>query len=186
MITLLKNSDYKESLWKNGKGKTSQIAIFPPEAEVSKNNFIWRISSATVTKSDPFSQYSGYERQLVVWKGNGLKLNNVPLQPNSPITFSGDDDIQCELIGADPVVDLGIIYDKKKVHAQLEVLILAPGEYFKLGPGVHFLILGSGEDCSINNLEIQVGETLRIENEREIILRGNNQQPVRVFHIALT
>ncbi len=186
MITLLKKSDYKETLWKNGKGKTSQIAIFPPEAEVSRNNFTWRISSATVTKSDPFSHFSGYERQLIVWKGQGLKLNNVPLLPNSAIVFSGDDDIQCELIGADPVVDFGVIYDKKKVHAQLSILNLIPRESFNLEKtDLHFLFFIDGENCSVNNLKIQTGETLRIENESSIILSGENQQPIRAFHIAL-
>lgn len=185
MITLLKNSDYQEALWKNGLGKTLQIAIFPPEANVSQNNFIWRISSATVTADCPFSHFSDYERLLVIWKGNGLKLNDNILLPNAPISFSGDDDIQCDLLGTLPVVDLGIIYDKKKVHAKLSVLKLIPGESINPGTGLHFLFLASDHNCIINDIQLGAGETLKIENEISIHQSGDNQQDTTLFHIAL-
>ena len=91
MITLLKKTDYKESLWKNGKGKTSEIAIYPKSSTLKGNDFLWRISSAEVNHSDWFSLFPGYERKLVIWKGAELLLNNKPLHQNIPLTFSGDD-----------------------------------------------------------------------------------------------
>lgn len=186
MITLLKKSDYQQSLWKNGRGKTSQIAIDPPNSEVSKNNFLWRISSATVASADPFSPFMGYERQLVVWQGAGLKLNKTSLLPYSPITFSGAIDIQCELIGSDPVIDLGVIYDKEKISAQLSVQNYFSNSTINLGAGIHFLFLAEGSECSINDFTMQKGDTLKIVDQKILHLQHGTNSSFTFFLISLT
>lgn len=185
MITLLKKSSYTKSLWKNGKGETWQIAIDPPNAEVAKNNFSWRLSSATVTAANLFSSFSGYQRQLVVWQGTGLKLNNTPLLPYSPITFSGDSEIQCELLGADAVIDLGVIYNKEKTRAKLSVEHFLPGSSIQLGKGIHFLFLAEGEECLISNLLLEKGDTLKVVDEEILHIAPGAISSFTFFLISL-
>ena len=53
--------------WKNGGGTTREIAVFPPGAGM--DDFIWRLSMATVEQAGPFSAFPGIERTLAVLDG---------------------------------------------------------------------------------------------------------------------
>jgi len=120
MIKKLKLSDCTEGLWKNGQGKTRQVAIYPHEATLAENNFLWRLSSATILGDNSFSSFPGFDRWLIVWKGEGLFLNGKKLLPHSPLHFKGEDEIHCKLLN-DQVTDLGIIFDREKCKAELKV-----------------------------------------------------------------
>lgn len=185
MITKLLKSDYKESLWKNGKGKTLQIAIFPPDAEVNKNNFLWRISSATISSPGPFSHFPGYKRQIIIWKGEGLKLNNVPLLPYSPITFSGETDVECVLLGTADVIDLGVIYQKDKITAQISVRKYSSDSTITLRPSLHFLFWAQGNECFLNNFKMDAGDSLKIENEHTLHLKCPQHTQATFFLVTL-
>lgn len=139
MIISLQKSQYLDTLWKNGAGQTKQIAIFPTNSSIAGNNFLWRISSATVNSKNNFSQFIGYERILVVLSGDGLILNGTPLLPYEPLEFSGDLPIECSLMNELPVIDLGVIYNKFKFTAQMEVIDLEANASIHLGIGVHFI-----------------------------------------------
>ncbi|MBC7370249.1 MAG: HutD family protein, partial [Bdellovibrionaceae bacterium] len=95
--------------WKNGGGSTSQIQIFPQDADPAGESFLWRLSSAAVTGPGPFSLFKGYDRWLVILRGDGLVLNGTNLQSEKPFKFSGDVPIHCQILG-DEVIDLGLIY----------------------------------------------------------------------------
>lgn len=185
MITLLKKSSYIESLWKNGKGKTSEIAIFPENATVMANNFLWRISSAKVNQSDPFSHFPNCERQLVVWIGDGLLLNGTPLLPNSPLTFSGEENINCDLINQTPVIDFGIIYKKESITACLEVLASATPTSIELDQGIHFLFLAEGDDCIISGNKLEAGDSLKIENEEKVFISSQSHATLTFYQIKI-
>src|SRR5690242_2263309 len=92
---LLHPHDYRTMKWKNGKGSTAEIAIFPPEAQFSEDPFFWRLSSARVTEGGPFSDFPGYHRYLTLLKGEGLKLHfgaeeqEVVLKKGISCEFSG-------------------------------------------------------------------------------------------------
>lgn len=59
MLQIIKKDEYQVMPWKNGKGFTSQIDINPATATLAGQNFLWRISSATIKGSDPFPQFPG-------------------------------------------------------------------------------------------------------------------------------
>ena len=138
MITLLKKSAYKESLWKNGQGKTSEIAIYPVGSSLEDNDFFWRISSAEVNQSTWFSVFKNCERKLVIWKGAGLLLNKQPILQNSPLTFSGEEKVFCEMLESFPIIDFGIIYKKDLVKVELNLLIIETPLELMLAEGLHF------------------------------------------------
>jgi uncharacterized protein len=57
--------------WKNGGGVTREAIRVPSEAEA----FGWRVSFAQIDASGPFSDFSGYERHMVLLRGAGVRLN---------------------------------------------------------------------------------------------------------------
>jgi environmental stress-induced protein Ves len=56
--------------WKNGGGVTREAIRVPPIAEA----FSWRVSFAQIDASGPFSDFSGYERHMVLLRGAGVRL----------------------------------------------------------------------------------------------------------------
>jgi len=67
MMTLQPAQTRPAAPWKNGKGVTREIAIFPPGATI--DNFDWRVSIADVSEGGNFSNFPGIDRQLVVLDG---------------------------------------------------------------------------------------------------------------------
>ncbi len=116
----LKSSDYRSQPWKNGQGETKEIAISPLNANFPNDKFLWRLSSATIHSVNPFSLFPGYDRLLVVWQGEGLALNGERLPVNRPKMFAGEEPIECAPLGP-KIVDLGLIFDRAKIAAQLKV-----------------------------------------------------------------
>lgn len=72
-MRILRAGDHKRMPWKNGKGETVEIAVFPPDASI--NDFDWRISMATVAEDGPFSIFPGIDRTLAILNGNGMVLD---------------------------------------------------------------------------------------------------------------
>lgn len=72
MIRNLHSSQFREMLWKNGKGKTVEIFRYPKERET---DFLWRISKAKVVENGEFSSFTGYRRSISVLEGAGINLN---------------------------------------------------------------------------------------------------------------
>ena len=59
-------------------GKTTQLGIFPKNADVKKKDFIWRLSTATCKKDKAkFTDYTGFNRVLIPLEGE-VKLEHKP------------------------------------------------------------------------------------------------------------
>jgi uncharacterized protein len=111
------------SPWKNGGGSTRTLSIKPPGAGM--DTFLWRISLAEVNSPGDFSQFPGIDRTILLWQGNGLVLKTFDWsftlqQPFLPVSFSGDDQIACDLI-AGPTTDLNIMVRRGAGHAVVQV-----------------------------------------------------------------
>ncbi len=59
--------------WKNGQGQTVELAINPGGGLL---DFDWRLSMAAVVEDGVFSDFSGYQRHLVLIEGEGLTLKH--------------------------------------------------------------------------------------------------------------
>ncbi|WII73577.1 HutD family protein [Bdellovibrio sp. 22V] len=176
--------EYKVMPWKNGLGVTSQISLVPDDAAFPDGDFLWRVSSATVRTSSAFSLFPGYDRFLVVWRGRGLKLNGDLLPPLKPLWFSGDDEIECELLG-DEVIDVGVIFRREKVRADMTVETWSAGEERTLhvDQGCHYLFCAQGSFMA-NDIGISEGETLRIDSLTESRVKSRTEG--LIFHIRLS
>lgn len=124
----LRPSDYRVMPWKNGGGSTTELAIEPAGSGLS-DPFLWRVSSARVAASGPFSTFPGYERSLMLLEGAGLLLDLESKgrqrlkHPGQVLAFSGDDAASAALIQG-PCVDFGVISDPRRVRTSLEWLTL--------------------------------------------------------------
>ena len=186
--TLLKRSTYPIVDWKNARGKTAEIVVFPPEASLTKGTFLWRLSSATVTEAGPFSAFPGYERYLALVEGKGLRLQFanggrvLNVKPGEVCQFSGDEPISCEL-PAGKIADLNLIVQKSTVKAEFKIITLPlKPRSFSLEGKCGFVFGVSGTVVASvypgeTKFQIQEGDTLRVdcpendpEGERLILL----------------
>lgn len=98
---MLDPADYRAMPWKNGGGRTLEIATAPAGADLA--SFAWRISIADVDRDGPFSAFPGVDRTLVLLQGNGMRLVGdagtleVPA-PYATAAFPGEASLRCELV----------------------------------------------------------------------------------------
>jgi hypothetical protein len=97
--------------WKNGGGQTAEILCHPPGAGF--DGFGWRVSTARVVQSGPFSRFAGVTRWLAVLEGGRLELDlpggRLAIGPDdAPVSFSGEATCDCRHSGP-PVLDLNLM-----------------------------------------------------------------------------
>jgi len=114
---VLTPADYRRTAWKNGGGRTTEIAVGPPDALLT--NFDWRVSVADVEQDGRFSVFPGVERKLLLLAGEGMRLTGAgpPLDlqaPFEPVTFAGDTAVMCTLVGG-PVRGFNLMV-RRNVH----------------------------------------------------------------------
>jgi len=97
--------------WRNGLGSTVELLAETP----NKNEaFSWRLSIASVANDGPFSDFSGYDRTLLLLEGSGITLNKpngVFKVLNSSLdyaNFKGEDLIDATLHNG-PIKDFNIM-----------------------------------------------------------------------------
>lgn len=119
-VTLHRASDFLDMPWKNGGGRTLQLAIEPAQAGLS--DFDWRVSMATITQSGPFSLFPGCDRSILLIEGAfQIELEGARLaldRPFVPHSFSGDAPAHCTLL-AGPARDFNVITRRSRVNAKL-------------------------------------------------------------------
>lgn len=169
--------------WKNGLGTTAQIDLFPAEAPFPSDSFLWRLSSAVVKTSSPFSTFPRCERLLTVLQGAGLLLNQKPLKTFEVLQFSGEENIHCELL-ADEVTDLGLIYRRDQVRAHMQIQELNESEEISFQSGVHYLFSVSGK-IMVQDQVLEKGDCLCLEGPHEVILSAAAPTKYCTIHVEL-
>ncbi len=122
MFKIITPAHYQTIAWKNGKGVTTELAI---NSGATLANFDWRLSIASVVENGGFSDFSGYQRQLILLSGNGIKLTHDARQvdqltlPLSMAVFDGACHTVGELIGG-PVEDFNVMTKQKTFKADVK------------------------------------------------------------------
>ena len=114
--------------WKNGGGQTAEIAVSPPGAGFE--NFDWRISTAVVAASGPFSSFAGVDRVLTVLEGGAIALSVGGQERRldaaaAPYSFPGDVPAAARLEG-EAILDFNVMV-RRPLHAKVVRGPLAPG-----------------------------------------------------------
>jgi uncharacterized protein len=124
MHRVLTPVDYRQTAWKNGGGRTTELAVHPEAADFA--HFAWRISVADVVKDGAFSVFGGVDRTLVLLRGAGVRLTSegAALEirvPFEPVTFSGDLPYECALY-AGPVQDFNLMVRRSVARGEVDVV----------------------------------------------------------------
>lgn len=134
--------------WKNGGGETVEIAVSPDGA--SFDDFAWRISSALVVRSGPFSALPGIDRTLCITSDGAIELAvagapTLRLDRSSPpYRFSGDDAAQAMLLG-EPVRDFNVMTRRGVCRHLVEALDLSGTRFVPVGADLVALFIVAGE-----------------------------------------
>ena len=114
--------------WKNGGGSTREIAAHPSGAGIA--DFDWRVSLAEVAQDGPFSAFPGVDRQILLWRGAGLRLRDGASidhdldRPGQPFAFDGEAPVSATLLGG-PTWDLNVMTRRGRWRAEVLTLRVA-------------------------------------------------------------
>ncbi|HWU75284.1 MAG TPA: HutD family protein [Rhodanobacter sp.] len=117
--------------WKNGLGRTRQIAVHP---EGSNNgDFAWRVSMAEVDSAAPFSCFPGIDRTIVLLDGAGFTMTldgertHALTTPWVPFDFPGESAVKVALAGGS-TRDFNLMVRREHARGRVQVWHEA-GEY---------------------------------------------------------
>jgi hypothetical protein len=160
-VAVLRPADFREMAWRNGRGRTLELAIEPAEADLE--SFEWRVSMATVGSSGAFSKFPGCDRVIVLLDGKGFTIGNrVVDRPLEPVRFDGDEEIDCRLIDG-PVRDFNVITRRTRARAEVTVV---RGGCEAAGPlTLVYVVEGRAE---VAGVEVVAGELAKLRGRGRI------------------
>lgn len=125
MSRILREHDCPSVAWKNGQGRTRQLAIFPDAAD--SDEFLWRVSVAEVDSAAPFSSFPGIDRQIALLRGAGFTMTldrrqrHALVTPFEPFAFAGEADVEVELVDG-ATQDFNLMLRRGKADGRIDVL----------------------------------------------------------------
>ncbi len=125
MINIISPENFTTSLWKNGKGKTTELAI-SDNSSIAK--FIYRLSIADVSEDGMFSNFCGLTRKLILLEGEGITLTHNDttidslMKPLNYACFDGGYQTYGQLKNG-PIVDFNLMYDPKVYRNKLQTYL---------------------------------------------------------------
>jgi environmental stress-induced protein Ves len=167
--TILGPDTFRTMPWRNGLGTTIELL---KQNLADGDGFAWRLSMADVTTDGEFSNFSGYDRTLLLLEGNGLTLDCAGarqrlVKPLQAARFRGEDSTFATLSGG-PVKDFNIMTHRQHcaarvasavhpaestidVAADILLVYAVDGELGMNGDGFDDLKLPAGHLCVLRN-----------------------------------
>ncbi len=158
-LQIIRRSSFKRTPWKNGGGFTHEVFRVPPTSEP----FLWRVSVAQIESSGPFSDFTGYDRKMVLLQGRGIALkfgsgeHRVLRSIADFVEFDGAMPTHCELIDG-PCLDLNLMV-AKSLRSTLRLECLTEKLPVAANRGETTLIFGIQGPLSLDS---DAGETARL------------------------
>jgi len=135
---IIRAADMIAQPWKNGMGTTHEVCRFPPDA--GSDDFIWRVSIATVNSAAPFSRFPGIDRQIALLDGEGFTMTldgqhqHVLTTPLEPFAFAGEAVVDVTMAGG-ATRDFNLMVRRAEATGAVEV-ISEPGSHVMPPDGV--------------------------------------------------
>ena len=131
MVRLLTPTDFRSMPWKNGAGRTTEIAVHPAGAGLDA--FAWRVSIANVECDGPFSAFPGIDRTIVLLDGAGMRLQDSEREIDlttryEPQHFRGDDSIDCKLVSG-PCRDFNAMFRRGRARGSVTIVRRSRAEF---------------------------------------------------------
>lgn len=133
-------NEYRRERWKNGTGWTREIVRTPETGD-----WDWRLSIAEIERDGPFSAFPGIDRELVLIRGNGLRLRfsdgevHELQPPHARLRFAGEREVRGELLEG-PTHDFNLMWRRDAVAAELLHRPLVGPMLFFTEPGVTWAV----------------------------------------------
>jgi len=132
--------EYRRERWRNGLGWTREILRVPDTGE-------WqvRLSIAEIEQDAAFSAFPGIERELVLLRGQGLRLRfadgavHTLLPPHDRMRFAGEAEIHGELVDG-LTHDFNLMWRRDALEAELLHRPLVGSMFFFTEPAVAWAI----------------------------------------------
>lgn len=169
--SLITGSSLSAAPWKNGGGSTKEIAIHPAGSSLDAVDFLWRLSSAEISRAGAFSPFPDFDRLLTVVRGEELVLRfdkiHKSLKAGTVLHFHGSSSVNAELPKG-PVTDLGLIYDPDQVLAKMSLIEFEnrPRSFSLTSPEVLFFVIEGEIAASVypgeKEFGVNLGDTLRV------------------------
>jgi len=121
---IVRLSDCPLRPWKNGLGRTREIAVQPSAAGM--DDFLWRVSIAEVDSAAPFSAFPGVDRQIALLDGAGFTMTlddsrtHALTVPFAPFAFPGEAKVAVALAGG-PTRDFNLMLRRGRVRGGIAV-----------------------------------------------------------------
>lgn len=167
-MRILRATDHKKMPWKNGGGVTTEIAVFPPDAEL--DDFHWRVSTARVEQDGPFSIFPGMDRSLCLLDGFGITLKvqgRVPFgmtRRYEPFVFPADVPTEAMLMSG-PITDLNVMTRRALYESEVQ-LVEVSGRLLLAKADEVSILIADGEGLSIED----GGRAVKLERGDAVML----------------
>ncbi len=121
---IIRLSDCPLQPWKNGLGRTREIAVQPSAS--GDGGFLWRASIAEVDSAAPFSRFPGIDRQIVLLDGDGFTMTldgnhtHALTTPFAPFAFPGEAGVEVSLAGG-PTRDFNLMVRRAQARGDVQV-----------------------------------------------------------------
>ncbi|MDE2156179.1 MAG: HutD family protein [Xanthomonadaceae bacterium] len=122
--SIVRAHDCLPQAWKNGLGRTRQIAVQPSTA--GSGDFLWRVSVAEVDSAAPFSLFPGIDRHIVLLDGAGFTMalddgrEHALATPLAPFAFPGEAQVSVRLV-AGPTRDFNLMVRRALARGTVDV-----------------------------------------------------------------
>jgi environmental stress-induced protein Ves len=151
--------EFRAVPWKNGKGSTTELLRWPQQAATP---FLFRLSMAPVTEDGAFSDYTGYDRILLLLEGHGMKValgdvasptsRTVLLQSRyDRVDFAGEIPVYGSLLNG-AIRDFNFIFRRDGCAATLQISTEAGWQAVVLPAGcLHVCFFASGAAAEVKS-----------------------------------
>ncbi|MCX7514523.1 HutD/Ves family protein [Frateuria hangzhouensis] len=147
--------------WKNGQGRTRELAVDPPGAGM--DDFLWRVSVAEVDSAAPFSAFPGIDRTIVLLDGAGFAMalgdgrTHALTEPFAPFAFPGEAQVAVTLAGG-ATRDFNLMVRRQRARGKVSVW-RDPADVV---PGPHTVLLYCAQGrLQLDDLVLEPGDAWR-------------------------
>ena len=187
--TIIEPANFHAMPWRNGLGTTIELL---KQDLPDGDGFAWRLSMAEVTTNGAFSNFSGYDRTLLLLDGKGLTLDcdGASHRLENPLQlarFSGDDQTIATLHDG-PVKDFNIMVQRQHCSARVSSAI-HPDESTLDVDGDILLVYAVDGELSLSGPEISVpsipaGHLCVVQGpaKSSLLCRGASHIAVQINH----
>lgn len=157
---IIRAQDCPPQRWKNGMGRTREIAVFPPGADMA--SFLWRVSVAEVDSAAPFSAFPGVDRHIALLDGAGFNMTLDGAHTHRldrlyvPFAFPGEASVTVSLIDG-ATRDFNLMLRRGQAAGRIDAWH-APGPY---APGANVVLIycARGETATVDGV-LHAGDAL--------------------------